>query len=84
MPAPTTVEINGYALREIRKRSGVAVQALADQLGIARSYIARMETGHTVRVSPTVFEALNEALNIDDKRTLMARPHVSTALGETA
>lgn len=80
MPAATTVEINGYALREIRVRSGVGVKALADQMGCARSYIARMETGHTTRVSPEMFDRLNDALHITDKRTLMAFPHRGEAV----
>lgn len=77
MPAKTTVDINGYALREIRVRSGIGVQALADSAKCARSYVARMETGHTTRVSPEMFEALARSLNIVDKRALMAFPHAA-------
>lgn len=80
MPARTTVEINGYALREIRVRTGVGVQALAHQVGCARSYIARMETGHTSRVSPEMFKALTRALNIEDERALMAFPHAAAGV----
>jgi transcriptional regulator with XRE-family HTH domain len=76
----TTVEINGYALREIRVRSGVSVQDVADAIGCNRSYVARMETGHTHRVSPAVFEGLTRALTITDKRALMAFPHVVVEL----
>lgn len=72
---PTTVEVNGYALREVRVRSGVSVQGLADQVGVQRPYIAKIELGHSRRVSPEVFNKLLSALSIVDRRTLLANPH---------
>lgn len=75
MPAPTTVEVNGFALREIRIRSGLGVVELAEQVGVRRPYIAKIELGHSVRVSPKVFNNLLVALTINDRRALLANPH---------
>lgn len=72
---PTTVEVNGYALRELRIRSGVGVMDLANQVGVKRPYIAKIELGHSRRVSPKVFNSLLEALSITDRRVLLANPH---------
>jgi len=75
MSTPTTVEINGFAVREIRVRSGIAVQELADRVGVKRPYIAKIELGHSQRVSPKVYNALLSTLAITDRRVLMANPH---------
>lgn len=69
-----TVDINGYALREIRVRSGIGVRQLAEQIDKDRSYIAKIENGHP-RVSASVYKALMAALNITDHRVLLAAPH---------
>lgn len=71
----TTVEVNGYALRELRVRSGIGVADLAETVGVQRPYIAKIELGHSQRVSPKVFNALLSALAITDRRVLMANPH---------
>lgn len=71
----TTIDINGYALRELRIRSGIAVAELAGQVGVQRPYIAKIELGHSRRVSPKVFNSLMQALAITDRRVLMANPH---------
>jgi transcriptional regulator with XRE-family HTH domain len=73
--SPTTVEINGFALRELRIRSGLAVAQLAEQVDVQRPYIAKIELGHSRRVSPRVFNALLSALTIADRRVLLANPH---------
>lgn len=72
----TTVAINGYALRELRVRSGIGVADLAEQVGVQRPYIAKIELGHSRRVSPKVYNALLSALAIEDRRVLMANPYV--------
>lgn len=72
---PTTVEINGYAVREIRIRSGLAVAELAQAVTVQRPYIAKIELGHSRNVSPKVFKALLDALSINDRRVLLANPH---------
>lgn len=76
---PTTVDINGFALRELRIRSGVEARPLAEQVGVADSYIRRIETGHTKRVSAQVFKNLLDALKITDRRVLLAAPHTDSA-----
>ena len=78
-PAPTTIEVNGFALRELRVRSGFGVQDLADSVGVQRPYIAKIELGHSRRVSPKVFNALLSALAVNDRRALMANPHGAAA-----
>jgi len=84
MSTATTVEINGYALREIRVRSGVAVLDLAKQVGVQRPYIAKIELGYSKRVSPKVFNGLLSALAITDRRVLMANPHGPASEAEVA
>lgn len=74
-PTPTTVEVNGFAVRELRIRSGMEVLDLAGKCGVQRAYIAKIELGHSRRVSPKVYKALLDALTIHDRRTLLANPH---------
>lgn len=71
----TTVEVNGFALRELRVRSGLGVAELAERVGVKRPYIAKIELGHSQRVSPKVFNSLLSALSINDRRVLLANPH---------
>ncbi len=72
---PTTIEVNGFVVRELRMRSGLAVQELADVVGVKRPYIAKIELGLSRRVSPKVYKALLEALAVNDRRVLLANPH---------
>lgn len=81
---PTTIEVNGYAIREMRVRSGIGVQELADLVGVKRPYIAKIELGHSRRVSPKVYNAILSALTIHDRRALMANPHGSLDVAATA
>lgn len=71
----TTVEVNGFAIRELRIRSGLSVVDLAERVGVKRPYIAKIELGHSQRVSPKVFTTLLSALSIEDRRVLLANPH---------
>lgn len=75
MFTPTTIEVHGPALREIRVRSGMGVEDLADAVGVKRPYIAKIELGHSRRVSPKVFNALIAALGITDRRAITANPY---------
>lgn len=74
---PTTIAVHGYALRELRVRSGISVMELAQAAGVQRPYIAKIELGHSRRVSPKVYNALLGALSIKDRRVLLADPHMS-------
>lgn len=82
MPTATTVEIHGYALRELRIRSGLGVAELAKQIDVTRPYIAKLELGHSRRVSPKTYNALLAALSISDRRVLLANPHADVAVLE--
>ena len=74
---PNTVEINGFAVREIRIRSGMDAGPCAEESGIDRSYLNRLETGARVRVSPSTLAGLLAALQISDRRAILANPHVA-------
>lgn len=80
----TTVEVNGYALRHVRVLSGIGVADLAAAVGVQRPYIAKIELGHSQRVSPKVYNALLAALAITDRRVLMANPHGPADMQESA
>ena len=75
MAAKTTVAINGFVVRELRKARGMSVVELAKEVGVLRPYIAKIELGHSRQVSPKVFNSLLSALSIEDRRVLLANPH---------
>lgn len=75
MNTATTIEINGYGIRERRIREGKSVASLAEEVGVQRPYIAKIELGHSRRVSPRVFNALVSALAVQDRRSLLANPY---------
>lgn len=75
MSTATTIDVHGPAIREIRVRSGMGVAELAAAVGVNRPYIAKIELGHSRRVSPKVFNALIAALGINDRRAIMANPY---------
>ena len=66
------VEIHGYALRVIREARSRKVAELAEALGVDRSYIARIETGNSRRVSKVFYTRLLAELQVDDYRALLA------------
>lgn len=70
---PTTaIAVNGPALRELRIRTGIEVKDFADQVGVSRSYVTKVELGHSRRVSPEVYNKILTVLGIRDRRTLLA------------
>lgn len=71
---PSTVAINGFALRVIRERTGIKVTDLANALECDRSYITKIEIGTSKRVSVDFYRRLLEQLAISDHRTLLATP----------
>lgn len=73
----STVAINGYALRVIRKLSNLTPASLAESIDRDRSYVAHIESGRVGRVSTATFDALLQALAIEDRRALLAFPHGS-------
>lgn len=81
---PTTVEINGFALRCIRVLSGIGVRQLAEQIGKDRTYIAHIEAGRCKRVSPAAYNDILAALHIEDRRVLLSSPHATNAAEDVA
>ncbi len=79
MNTATTIDIHGPAVREIRVRSGMSVADLARAVGVQRPYIAKIELGHSRRVSPKTFNGLLAALSIQDRRAIMAHPYGAAA-----
>jgi transcriptional regulator with XRE-family HTH domain len=75
MPTSNTVEINGFLIRELRKRGGLSVVELAERIGVKRPYVAKIELGHSRRVSVKVFNALIATFAIEDHRALLAKPY---------
>lgn len=88
-PLKSTVEINGYVVRALRERDGLSMQEIAEKVGEALgheagdetasknayTYVRKIETGNTHRVSPKVFNALLAAFSLSDRRVLLANPH---------
>ncbi|MFD0927244.1 helix-turn-helix domain-containing protein [Williamsia deligens] len=77
----SAVEIQGFACRVIREARGRKTAELADALGVDRSYITKIETGHSRRVSAEFYSALLAQLQIVDYRALLANPN-ATATAE--
>lgn len=75
----STVAINGYALRPIRKSLNLTPAALAQNIGRNRTYVVKIETGAVSRVGIDTFNALVAALALEDRRALMAWPHEAVA-----
>jgi transcriptional regulator with XRE-family HTH domain len=71
----TTILINGFACREIRVRTGIEIAPFAEQVGVSRAYMAKIELGHSVSVSAKVFAAIQKGLAVKDQRALLAHPH---------
>lgn len=75
----STVAINGYALRWGRKLMNLTPATLAKVIGRDRTYIVKIETGVVTRVSTETFDALVQALALEDRRALLAMPHGAAA-----
>jgi transcriptional regulator with XRE-family HTH domain len=70
MPQRSTVEVNGSAIRRLRKLSGLDMRVLADLAEITPNYLSRIETGSRRRVRPSVYGALRTALGATDDQLL--------------
>ncbi|MFD7416841.1 helix-turn-helix domain-containing protein [Kitasatospora purpeofusca] len=66
MPQRSNVEVDGPAIRRIRKLSGLDMRTLADQVGITANYLSRIETGSRRMVRPSVYVALRRQLGASD------------------
>ncbi|MFJ6616637.1 helix-turn-helix domain-containing protein [Kitasatospora sp. NPDC091335] len=70
MPQRSTVEVDGPAIRTIRKRRGLDMNTLANQVGITTNYLSRIETGTRRRVRPSVYAALRQHLGVNPDEIL--------------
>lgn len=77
---PSSVAINGFALRVIRERTGIKVADLATALGCDRSYITKIEIGTSKRVGVDFYKLLLQHLAIEDHRALLATPVITEAV----
>jgi predicted transcriptional regulator len=84
LAASRTTDINGYALRAIRKPTGITPQKLAESIDKDRTYIVKIERGTVRRVGTPTFHAIVAALGIEDPRALMAWPHAAEELAPPA
>lgn len=76
-PTSTAVEVNGFAICEIRKAKGITTTALAALVpGLDAHYLRKIERGEKPRVRPEVAEALAEALHLENSRAILVRPVV--------
>jgi transcriptional regulator with XRE-family HTH domain len=69
---PTTFEVDGAAIRELRMSRGEDIAALAARAGISRSYLSLLETGRRRHMRPPKYTALRTAMGIepDDEQLL--------------
>jgi transcriptional regulator with XRE-family HTH domain len=70
MPQRSTVEVDGPAIRRIRKLAGLDMSTLAAQVGITANYLSRLETGTRRRVRPSVYAAIRQHLGATDDELL--------------
>jgi transcriptional regulator with XRE-family HTH domain len=70
MAEPPTVKVNGAAIRKIRMSAGREMRDLAAEAGITRSYLNRLEVGSRLRMRPSTYRALSEALAATEDQLL--------------
>ena len=75
MSRAPTVEVNGYAGREVRNILHFDAAEVANKMGVTANYLWRIENGTKTRISTKVFRAWQDALLIADRRALLANPH---------
>ncbi|MFV8169884.1 helix-turn-helix domain-containing protein [Mycolicibacterium peregrinum] len=78
--APSSIAINGFALRVIRERTGIKVADLATALEVDRSYITKIELGTSKRVGVDFYRRLLDHLQIEDHRALLATPIITSVV----
>jgi len=67
-----SVEIDGAKLRRMRKEAGLTGVQLSARVGVTFSYLARVERGELRTVAPARYNAILNALGIEDRTTLYA------------
>lgn len=61
---PSGVEVDGNALRELRKQLGYTITDLAPRVPMSIGYLSQIERGRRKAVSPPKFKELTAALGI--------------------
>jgi SOS-response transcriptional repressor LexA len=64
MPPPTREPL-GPLIRRCRQRSGLSLEALAERVGCAKSYLSLIENGHKKPRSDELIVSIAEALGVD-------------------
>lgn len=77
------VEINGAALRELRKLAGFSITALAEKVGCSFQYLSQLETEPERACSPALYAKICKALRLTD-RTVLLRQAPVHASGDAA
>ncbi|MFF5228417.1 helix-turn-helix domain-containing protein [Dactylosporangium sp. NPDC000521] len=72
-PASPAVEVDGAAVRELRKQLGDTISALAPRVPMSIGFLSQIERGTRTRVSPPKFKALAAALGIADNPDAIKR-----------
>lgn len=68
---PPGVAVDGTAVRQKRKLSGLTMAGLAQLADISAPYISHIELGRRKTISPPVFARICDALGVEDRRELM-------------
>lgn len=69
------VAVHGPTLRFVRELLGVSTAQLAATLECSRSYLTKLELGHSRACSPAFLTRLVAELNIPDRRVLLIDPY---------
>lgn len=67
--------IHGPVFRFAREVRGLSQGQLAKQLEVDRSYVTKIETGHSLNVSVEFYNRALRALDISDYRVLLVNPN---------
>lgn len=79
----SSVQINGPALRTIRKLRGRSCRSIAHALGVDVSFLCRVERGEKRGVNPDTFRGLVRELGLIDGRAIVVNPYERTVTGDT-
>jgi transcriptional regulator with XRE-family HTH domain len=64
-------EIDGTAMRELRKLAGYSVKGLAEAVNCSAPYISMLETRPDRTCSPELFARICDALHVRDRALLL-------------
>lgn len=67
MSAPSGAEVDGTAVRKLRKRRGYSLTRLAPMVPMSISYLSQIERGHKTTMGPERFLRLAHLLGVADR-----------------